>query len=94
MTEAAAVREFDRAWKALSGMWYRMDTGRLTGRNARSTDATVTGNWKRLNEAYYAMSEADAEKRAAKWGYAERRVKVGRDAAESHKVWAKGMGFW
>lgn len=77
------VATFRRHVDALSGMQYRRSTGRLTGRNAASTDAGIDAHYKAaaaLLKADAATGDAplcaylDAHPRyAAKWDKAERR---------------------
>lgn len=85
--------KFDRAWKALSGMWYRQDKGSNTGRNSDATARAGSVWWGRLQEAYYGM-ESPTAKQSSRYGYAERRVKLGKADAESFKATCVARGEW
>lgn len=84
MNTDANTTKFLAAVKSLDGMFYRLDSGRLTGRNGDSFERTLAWRFEQANECMRAALASDAEglceyldthpAAAAKWNRLERRM--------------------
>lgn len=88
-----ASEKFNRLWRALAGMWYRQDEGLTTGRNSVATAMAQGARWDEMQAAFLAMDEP-TPKQASRYGYAERRMKLGREDAERFKTTCVERGEW